>query len=82
MRHLNKKMTPLRVPVSGSIELTRSCNLKCIHCYLGKNNPDGRNADRELNTSQWKQVIDEITEAGCLFLLMTGGEPFLRKDFS
>jgi len=81
LRCLNKKMTQQRVPVSGSIELTRSCNLKCIHCYLGRSSKDSNKVKLELNTSQWKQVIDEITEAGCLFLLMTGGELFLRNDF-
>ncbi len=28
-----------------------------------------------------KQIIDQIADAGTLFLLITGGEPLLRKDF-
>jgi radical SAM protein with 4Fe4S-binding SPASM domain len=35
----------------------------------------------ELKTEQILSLLDEITEAGCLFLLITGGEPLLRKDF-
>ena len=34
-----------------------------------------------MDTGRVLSVIDEITEAGCLFLLITGGEPLLRKDF-
>jgi radical SAM protein with 4Fe4S-binding SPASM domain len=35
----------------------------------------------ELNTAQWTDLIDEITDAGCLYLVITGGEPLMRKDF-
>ena len=35
-----------------------------------------------MSTGQDLSVIDEITEAGCLYLLITGGEPLLRNDFS
>ena len=34
-----------------------------------------------MDTYRILSVIDEITEAGCLYLLITGGEPLLRKDF-
>jgi radical SAM protein with 4Fe4S-binding SPASM domain len=34
-----------------------------------------------MNTRQILSLVDEIAEAGCLFLLITGGEPLLRKDF-
>lgn len=36
----------------------------------------------EMSTSQILSVLDAITDAGCLYLLITGGEPFLRKDFA
>ena len=36
---------------------------------------------RELDTSELRRIIDEIAEAGCLWLLLTGGEIFARKDF-
>ena len=34
IREFNKKSEDLRIPVSGSIDLTNRCNLRCIHCYL------------------------------------------------
>jgi radical SAM protein with 4Fe4S-binding SPASM domain len=36
---------------------------------------------REPDTVQWQTIIDDITRSGCLHLLITGGEPFLRNDF-
>jgi len=66
---------PARTPINGSIELTYRCNIQCEHCYIPHRSGDG-----ELDTDTWKRVIDEATEAGCLFLLISGGEPFLRRD--
>lgn len=82
LEQFNMQVLKQRVPLTGSIEFTARCNLRCIHCYLsqGPNQPTGINT--ELTTGQWRDVIDQITEAGCLYLLITGGEPFLRKDFS
>ncbi|MFQ5876150.1 MAG: radical SAM protein [Acidobacteriota bacterium] len=65
-----------RLPLSGSFEITFRCNLRCVHCYI----PDfsGRG---ELTTGEVKRVLDEIADAGCLWLLLTGGEILTRKDF-
>lgn len=65
-----------RVPLSGSIEITFRCNLRCVHCYI----PDysGRG---EMSTSEIVRILDEIADAGCLWLLLTGGEILCRADF-
>ena len=74
-----RKVAENRIPVTGSIDLTNRCDFRCVHCYISYKN---RGNDRqELSTDQWKSVIDEIAERGCLFLLMTGGDPFVRPDF-
>jgi radical SAM protein with 4Fe4S-binding SPASM domain len=65
-----------RVPVTGCIELTWRCNLACVHCYLPER------ARAELETATWLRIIDEIADAGTLFLTITGGEAMLRKDFA
>ncbi len=68
-----------RIPLSGSLEITSRCNLKCAHCYLG---PHGEEADRtEMSTGRILGLIDEITNSGCLHFLITGGEPLLHDDF-
>ncbi len=78
----SRKLAEHRVPVSGSIALTGRCNLKCVHCYLGSLYQAPHIISRELSTDKWISIIDEITEAGCLYLLLTGGEPLLRDDFA
>ncbi|MDY6990742.1 MAG: radical SAM protein [Thermodesulfobacteriota bacterium] len=81
LRQFNEKVVQGRIPLFGSIDLTYQCNLRCVHCYLGdKGGMKGRPGE-ELSTAQWTDLIDEITEAGCLYLLITGGEPLVRKDF-
>jgi radical SAM protein with 4Fe4S-binding SPASM domain len=69
-----------RLPIKGSIEVTARCNLYCSHCYI--NLPaDNKNAlDRELSRKDFCYLIDQIVDEGCLWLLLTGGEPFIRPD--
>jgi len=43
---------------------------------------ESRMSPWELTTAQWLAILDQATEAGCLELLMTGGEPLLRPDFA
>ena len=65
-----------RVPLSGSIELDLRCNLRCLHCYRDGEWPKGI-----LETDEVKSILDQIAEAGTIWLLLTGGEIFLRPDF-
>jgi radical SAM protein with 4Fe4S-binding SPASM domain len=81
IRYLQRLFVNQRTPASGSINLTDRCNLNCIHCYLGKRRSEAKLQNNELNSKQWFSIIDQITEAGCLYLLLTGGEVFLRSDF-
>jgi radical SAM protein with 4Fe4S-binding SPASM domain len=82
LQQFNRKVAEQRIPLSGSIDLTHRCNLKCVHCYLGDKTKIQGNGKKELSTAQWISIIDQITEAGCLNLLITGGEPLLREDFA
>lgn len=80
-----KLLQPLdggRFPLSASMELTERCNLNCVHCYINKPAADVAARENELRTEDWKNVIDQLTDAGTLFLLITGGEPLLRPDFT
>ena len=40
----------------------------------------GTHAHRELTTDEWKRALDELAEMGCLYLIITGGEIFVRPD--
>lgn len=81
LRQFNRKVAQLRIPVSGSIDLTHRCNLRCVHCYVGSGADRDESDHQELTTAKLLSIIDEITDAGCLDLLITGGEPLLRRDF-
>jgi radical SAM protein with 4Fe4S-binding SPASM domain len=81
LQRLRTKIAEKRVPYTGSIELTHRCNLKCVHCYLGDQSSISKGSGNELSTELWIGVIDQIVDAQCLDLLITGGEPMLRGDF-
>ncbi len=70
-----------RVPLTGTIEVTRRCPLRCLHCYnnLRMDDPEARRA--ELTYDEHCRILDQIADAGCLWLLYTGGEIFARRDF-
>jgi radical SAM protein with 4Fe4S-binding SPASM domain len=82
LQQFNRKAVEQRIPLSGSIDLTHRCNLNCVHCYLGDKTNFQGDGKKELDTAQWISIIDQFTKAGCLNLLITGGEPLLRKDFA
>jgi radical SAM protein with 4Fe4S-binding SPASM domain len=71
-----------RYPYQGSLELTERCNLHCVHCYINQPADSTAARARELSTLQVATILDQIADAGCLFLLLTGGEVMLRPDFS
>ena len=71
----------LRIPLHGSLDLTYRCNLRCVHCYAGPLPNRTQTGHKELTTEQTISIIDQVADAGCLFLLITGGEPLVRKDF-
>jgi radical SAM protein with 4Fe4S-binding SPASM domain len=62
-------------PLRMDLALTFKCTNNCIHCYAG-----GPHETAELNTSQWKEVIDRLSQIGIFILTFTGGEPTLRED--
>lgn len=58
------------------LEITNLCNLSCIHCYANTN----QKLKKELNTEEILRLIDRLSELGVLEIIVTGGEPFVRKD--
>jgi radical SAM protein with 4Fe4S-binding SPASM domain len=69
-----------RLPYMGALELTYRCNQACRHCYCNLSADDSRRTD-EMPAQAIKRVLDEAADAGCFWLLMTGGEVLLREDF-
>ncbi len=58
--------------------LTRTCNLKCVHCYTDS---ESTTYADELTTDQCKRVLDDLHAFGVPAVLFSGGEPLVRPDF-
>ncbi|MCS7149421.1 MAG: 12,18-didecarboxysiroheme deacetylase [Caldimicrobium sp.] len=57
--------------------VTRACNLRCIHCYASAdNNP----ASNELTTEEGFRLLEDLANFGCPVVLFSGGEPLVRAD--
>ena len=54
-----------------------NCNCHCIHCYASGEELAN---NKELNTDEWKKVIDKLKDAGIPQITFTGGEPTVRGD--
>jgi radical SAM protein with 4Fe4S-binding SPASM domain len=80
-KRLHEKAVGQRIPISGSIELTFRCNLRCQHCYVAHGH-NGLPGKQELTTADHFRLLDEIADEGTLWLLLTGGDPLVRRDFS
>ena len=58
-------------------ELTRSCNLACVHCRASSERGP---YPGELTTEECYRVMDEIASFSKPVIILTGGEPLLRPD--
>jgi len=58
-------------------EVTRSCNLSCIHCRASAEHGP---YEGELTTAECFKVLDDIASFSSPIIIFTGGEPLLRPD--
>ncbi len=56
---------------------TRTCNLKCVHCYTDS---DNIRYSGELDTDEGLALIDDLAAFRIPSLLFSGGEPLMRRD--
>jgi MoaA/NifB/PqqE/SkfB family radical SAM enzyme len=66
-----------RHPLSCLFEITPRCNLRCHFCYVALDPYQGP----YLGTDAACRVLDIVERAGVLWLTLTGGEIFSRRDF-
>jgi radical SAM protein with 4Fe4S-binding SPASM domain len=57
--------------------LTRTCNLKCVHCYTSS---EAKRYPDELPTETCMAVLDDLAEFKVPAVLFSGGEPLVRPD--
>lgn len=80
--YLAQKAIHMKVPLSGTFELSPVCNLSCRMCYVRKTEREIAASPRApLKLDTWRRLAREAKEAGTLYLLLTGGEPLLWPDF-
>jgi 12,18-didecarboxysiroheme deacetylase len=59
--------------------MTRRCNLKCVHCYAQAVDLEGRD---DISTEQAKKMIEDLAAFGAPVMLFSGGEPLVREDLA
>lgn len=80
-RYLYAKAARMHIPISGTFELTPRCNMNCRMCYIRMSEEEMRARGREYTAAEWIEMGRMCRDQGMVFLLLTGGEPFLRPDF-
>jgi radical SAM protein with 4Fe4S-binding SPASM domain len=75
MADINARAQALGVPISAHLDITYRCNERCEHCYLDHDDKG------ELTTAEIFDILGQLAEAGVFFLVISGGEPLLRRDF-
>jgi len=58
--------------------ITRRCNLRCIHCY---SDSEARDYPGELGWDQCRAVVDDLARFGVPAVLLSGGEPMIHPRF-
>lgn len=79
--YLHAKGAALGIPVGGNFELTARCNFNCPMCYVHLSAEEVAARGKELTAQQWISLAEQARDRGLMFLLLTGGEPLIRKDF-
>jgi len=67
----------MNAPFILAWELTRSCNLNCLHCRASAT---GDTPPGELSTKQGFTLLEDASRSGTKMIILTGGEPLLRDD--
>ena len=79
--YLHTKASRLGIPLNGTFELTPLCNMNCRMCYVRMDREQQESIAPLRTAEEWLELGRTAKERGMTYLLLTGGEPFLRPDF-
>jgi MoaA/NifB/PqqE/SkfB family radical SAM enzyme len=68
-------------PIGAKLEITYACNLRCGFCYTDSPRHTLQRT-AELSDEEWREVVRQSLELGIVEAVVTGGEPFLRKELT
>jgi len=68
----------IHVPPIMLFSITHKCNLNCKGCYEKAIRPEIK---KELSDEKLRDIIKQAHELGISFIVVAGGEPFMRKNF-
>lgn len=64
-------------PRNAHVYVENRCHLRCAHCYESEEtHPSGQS----MSVEQYARLFDELAQLGVLYLTLSGGEIFLRRD--
>ena len=79
--YLYRKASAAGIALSGTFELTPVCNMDCKMCYVRLSGREQEKIAPLADAEKWLKLAREASEEGMLYLLLTGGEPFLYPNF-
>jgi len=74
IKMFNRKPFPIYV----NLVINSRCNLDCKYCFGNYHN----RMDREYTFEEITDIVDRLYKMGTRYILLQGGEPFIRKDFA
>jgi MoaA/NifB/PqqE/SkfB family radical SAM enzyme len=77
----NYEINGKHIPPFLICSITNSCNLNCKGCYFRVHNENKIKCSEDLlSVEDWKRIFKEAVKLGVSFILIAGGEPFIRKE--
>jgi MoaA/NifB/PqqE/SkfB family radical SAM enzyme len=68
-------------PIGAKLEITYACNLRCGFCYTDSPRQTLQRTP-EMSDEEWREVVRQSLELGIVEAVVTGGEPFLRRELT
>jgi MoaA/NifB/PqqE/SkfB family radical SAM enzyme len=72
-------ISKLKAPLFVSWQLTRECDLSCLHCCT--ESAPARRLPTELSREEALRLAGDLVEAGVPYVMLCGGEPLLVPHF-
>ena len=79
--YLYRQASAAGLPLSGTFELTPVCNMDCKMCYVRLSRQAQEAIGPLADAQRWLALGKKARDEGMLYLLLTGGEPFIHPQF-